>query len=430
LIPSPRPPHLQQETSFNYVDTVRSYGSAADELESLPPTRLTSHDYIQSIQKPMAAVAPSVINAPLSSSPLPPHHHHDHYGASALQHDPHHRNLMEYYPSKTKLNIDNAGIVQHRSSPGGGVVVMNNGQQRPNSFKPLKVNLPTLPTDSPGLKGAASLNSLPASNADDTPKYFWDSFDLNNGEEAHPDHEKHMTSEVDAIRTDNASFVSGESSAGDRAGRVLPPTSIDPTRDIETLPEDIRIATMPRKPIPDNISNADTEDEPPMGTVFPNKPVSTSFEQLLALNDDINFADEEVEAFSPGAELPNSYDYHLHLNNYLPTYNISENSETEEQTPMLDRRRQIVSPNANSFDVSSEFNASIRALPEDKSYLYGKQQSPPNSSKPPNSSSNGLQDGGDNLCQLEETDDDDDDDAQTPTVENKPTLGLSKITQV
>ena len=154
-----------------------------------------------------------------------------------------------------------------------------------------------------------------------------------------------------------------------------------------------------------------------------------SFEQLLALNDDINFADEEVEAFSPGAELPNSYDYHLHLNNYLPTYNISENSETEEQTPMLDRRRQIVSPNANSFDVSSEFNASIRALPEDKSYLYGKQQSPPNSSKPPNSSSNGLQDGGDNLCQLEETDDDDDD-AQTPTVENKPTLGLSKITQV
>ena len=53
---------LQQETSFNYVDTVRSYGSAADELESLPPTRLTSHDYIQNIQKPVAAVAPSIIN--------------------------------------------------------------------------------------------------------------------------------------------------------------------------------------------------------------------------------------------------------------------------------------------------------------------------------------------------------------------------------
>merc|ERR1719412_2987962 len=120
LIPSPRPPHLQQETSFNYVDTVRSYGSAADELESLPPTRLTSHDYIQSIQKPIATVAPSLINA----AP-----HHDEYGgasAVAYQQDPIHRNLMEYYPSKTKLNIDTR-------SPG----LMNNGQ-RPNSFKPLK----------------------------------------------------------------------------------------------------------------------------------------------------------------------------------------------------------------------------------------------------------------------------------------------------
>ena len=255
LIPSPRP--HQQETSFNYVDTVRSYGSAADELESLPPTRLTSHDYIQSIQKPIATVAPSLINA----AP-----HHDEYGgasAVAYQHDPIHRNLMEYYPSKTKLNIDTR-------SPG----LMNNGQ-RPNSFKPLKVNLPTLPTDSPGLKGAASLNSLPASNAEDTPKYFWDSFDLNNGEEA-PDHEnKNMNSEVDANRTDNASFVSGESSAGERS-RLLPTASVDPTRDIETLPEDVRIATMPRKMHRDNLSNADTEDEPILGMVaIPRQPVST-----------------------------------------------------------------------------------------------------------------------------------------------------------
>ena len=263
LIPSPR--LQQQETSFNYVDTVRSYGSAADELESLPPTRLTSHDYIQSIQKPMAAVAPSVINVPPN----------DEYGASALHQDPHHRNLMEYYPSKTKLNIGTR-------SPG----LMNNGQ-RPNSFKPLKVNLPTLPTDSPGLKGAASLNSLPASNADDTPKYFWDSFDLNNGEEAPDQANKNMTSEVDANRTDNASFVSGESSAGDRA-RLLPTASIDPTRDIETLPEDVRIATMPRKPIHDNVSNVDTEDdEPPMGQVFPRQPVSTRYvNKFLKLHTD------------------------------------------------------------------------------------------------------------------------------------------------
>lgn len=181
--------------------------------------------------------------------------------------------------------------------------------------------------------------------------------------------------------------------------------SIDPTRDIETLPEDIQIATMPRRPAAP-ISNADTEEEAPLGTVFPKKPVSTSFEQLLALNDDINFADEEDE--SPGAELPNSYDYHLHLNSYLPTYNMSENSETDEQTPMLDRR-QILNQN---LDVSSEFNASIRALPEDK---YSSPLKP-------------SQSGDDNLCQLEETDDDED--VSTPVVENKPPLGLAKITQV
>merc|ERR1719323_240741 len=335
------------------------------------------------------------------------------------------RNMMDFYPNKGKISN-----IEHARSP----LPMSNSP-RPTSFKPLKVNLPTLPTDSPGLKGAASLNSLPASNADDTPKYFWDSFDLNNGEEAPDQANKNMTSEVDANRTDNASFVSGESSAGDRA-RLLPTASIDPTRDIETLPEDVRIATMPRKPIHDNVSNVDTEDdEPPMGQVFPRQPVSTSFEQLLALNDDINFADEDEELQSPsmGYEQANSYDYHLHLNNYLPTYNISENSETDEQTPMLDRRRQIISPNANrnvntdSFDVSSEFNASIRALPEEKSsYHFGK----PPSSKPPSSTSNGLKNGEgtlDNLCQLEETDDEDE--AQTPTVENKP-LGMAKITQV
>lgn len=54
-------------------------------------------------------------------------------------------------------------------------------------------------------------------------------------------------------------------------------------------------------------------------------------------------------------ELPNSYDYHLHLNNYLPQHNISEASETDEQTPMLSRhpppnvlKNGIRSPNANT----------------------------------------------------------------------------------
>ena len=52
---------------------------------------------------------------------------------------------------------------------------------------------------------------------------------------------------------------------------------------------------------------------------------SPGFEQLLASNDDINFADEEDEdsdsrahGGSSGAdECPNSYDYCIHPNNYL-----------------------------------------------------------------------------------------------------------------
>ena len=36
-------------------------------------------------------------------------------------------------------------------------------------------------------------------------------------------------------------------------------------------------------------------------------------------------------------EVDNAYDYHLHLNNYLPTYNVSETDQSDEQTPMLGR---------------------------------------------------------------------------------------------
>ena len=171
-------------------------------------------------------------------------------------------------------------------------------------------------------------------------------------------------------------------------------------------------------------------------SILPMKTKSCDLRQWVSNESHLlNHLEQEfyINAIFSGYEQANSYDYHLHLNNYLPTYNISENSETDEQTPMLDRRRQIISPNANrnvttdSFDVSSEFNASIRALPEEKSsYHFGK----PPSSKPPSSTSNGLKNGEgtlDNLCQLEETDDEDE--AQTPTVESKP-LGMAKITQV
>ena len=64
-------------------------------------------------------------------------------------------------------------------------------------------------------------------------------------------------------------------------------------------------------------------------------------------------------------EVDNAYDYHLHLNNYLPTYNVSETDQSDEQTPMLARSINNTSKNKNNLDTSSEMNGSIAALPED-----------------------------------------------------------------
>ena len=107
---------------------------------------------------------------------------------------------------------------------------------------------------------------------------------------------------------------------------------------------------------------------------------------------------------------------------------MSETSENEEQTPMLDRRSRMMTANANdTSDVSSDFNASIRALPEDMLFKASNSSSlppHPNVMQMQQQSSGPAPD--DNLCQLEETDDED---LATPTVESKPNLG-AKITQV
>ena len=68
------------------------------------------------------------------------------------------------------------------------------------------------------------MSSLPASNAEDTPKYFWDSFDLNNPDASNIDN-KNMNTELTANHPDNASFVSESSVGGDRSRLLLQTTS-------------------------------------------------------------------------------------------------------------------------------------------------------------------------------------------------------------
>ena len=130
----------QNETAFNYADTVRSYGSAADELESQLPR--ISHDYIQNIQKPMAAVAPSM-----------------HAAAGHGGQDD--RNLVDNYcfsGSKPKLGTK----IDSPHPP----------------FDKLKVNIPRDDScNGGGMKSSNSMSSL--QTAEDSQRYFWDSFDLN-----------------------------------------------------------------------------------------------------------------------------------------------------------------------------------------------------------------------------------------------------------
>jgi hypothetical protein len=301
---------------------------------------------------------------------------------------------------------------------------------------------------------------------DASQRYYWDSFDLNNDAVGGPTPMPKLTenkptsagagggaSVAAAAAVDSPNFSSTDSSS-DRTPLVstLPPPGkpVDPTRDIETLNED-EIANDTNG---DVISTADTEDEPQLGSVFPPPNVTKSFEELLALNDDINFADDDNDAMSPvsnGQEAHNSYDYHLHLNNYLPTYNVSE-TDTDEQTPMLARHNgnnqtsvsnatTSSSPNANlpyrlpgkrpsELDTSSDMNGSIAALAEDEEELRALTNgSSGGRGKLPsldNGKSNETNGGGgiDNICQIEE-----DSDGETPTVEVKPMPPLASTTK-
>ena len=376
---------IQNETG--YTDTVRSYGSAADELESLPPVRIVNPnnypyqqhnnqnippDYApnfqqQIYQKPTATVAPSVFGA--SRFGNQPEGHLD-------------QKILDYYNNRHKPQ-PNQQPLPSMGHPRGVQI------RAPNHL-----NLPGVNIDSSGLKCGASLSSLQTScTQEDTQKYFWDSFDLNGDNSAPGECEndpgvtdlvgqmgavggaptvpvEQSSNAMDSLETSSNVVRPPEIKEGNTnqntIQRILKTNGpIDSTRDIETLPEDFGQDSIPRPSeghtrfTHDNdIRSNDSDEEPQFGSVFPSnvsnsKAPSTSFEQLLASNDDINFADDDED--DDNGEKPNSYDYHLHLNNYLPQHNISEASETDEQTPMLSRHAPpnllnngFRSPNANT----------------------------------------------------------------------------------
>lgn len=233
------------ETNYNYMDTLRSYGAAAEELETLPRI---PHDYIQNIQKPVATVAPSMM-------------------------------------SDRDMNLKD-NYFKRKMSPGPDSV--SSGYYRPSK---LTVNLPA----EVGEETCQSELSV----EDDCQRYHWD--------------------------------------CSDWAGQLgqttsVPEQPVDPSRDIETLAEDEE-----EQETGDDVKSiVSSECESQLGAVYPDASpmhqTNKSIEELLMAND-MNYADDD----NGSVDIPNIYDYRLHLNNYLPTYHLGSDQDTDEATPMLGR---------------------------------------------------------------------------------------------
>ena len=251
------------ETNFNYMDTLRSYGAAAEELETLPRI---PHDYIQNFQKPVATVAPSV----MSDRDM---------------------NLKDNYFKRQKSPVPDSD--------------RGSGYYRPSK---LTVNLPC--------EGGEEVS---VEAEDDSQRYHWDCSDWAGQLELPP----------------------GAASSN----KTEPFPAVDPSRDIQTLPEEEEETEAK--------SIASSECESQLGAVYPDASpmhqTNKSIEELLMIND-MNYADED-----PGSgDIPNIYDYKLHLNNYLPTYHLGSDQDTDEATPMLGRHPQPLPPTSPEASASQE----------------------------------------------------------------------------
>ena len=265
------------ETHFNYMDTIRHYGAAADELETLPRI---PHDYIQNFQKPVATVAPSMMT----------------------DRD---MNLKDNYFKRRKSPCSDINRPDSMSS----------GYFRPNK---LCVNLPP--------DGAEDPCHSELSVEDDCQRYHWDCSDWA-GTGAAAGHTGML--EISGHMTQPPPGWSAETS------KLLPDQPIDQTGDIETLPETEEADT--KDDNDDGGSVASSECESQLGAVYPDvaspmHQTNKSIEELLMAND-MNY----VDADNGSDDIPNIYDYKLHLNNYLPTYHLGSDPDTDEATPMLAR---------------------------------------------------------------------------------------------
>ena len=208
---------------------------------------------------------------------------------------------------------------KRRKSPGSDINrpgSMSSGYFRPNNK--LTVNLPP--------DGMEDGGHSELSMEDDCQRYHWDCSDW-------------AGQAMMEIPAPTQQQVIDPNNWSHEAAKLLPSNDqpVDPTRDIETLPEDEDNDTEMKD---DARSVASSGCESQLGAVYPDTDTvaspmhqtNKSIEELLMSND-MNYADDD----NGSVDIPNIYDYKLHLNNYLPTYHLGSDPDTDEATPMLGR---------------------------------------------------------------------------------------------
>ncbi|XP_058123843.1 fat-like cadherin-related tumor suppressor homolog [Anopheles ziemanni] len=322
---------------YNNLDTLRSYGSAGDELENVPPeyrkggivpstqqmvninggggTANTTSSDTESLHKQkwtdqiqLQTFNHDKLNNDMkrlaqNASPDPSYHHHQHHQHQQqqqqqlqplLHQQPHPATHHHLRASPMQLKPPQIGILPGR---------LLNTQHSPTMLMP-----PHSFEDPPSHHGS-------------TAAYHWDCSDwVGRGHHPLPNITEVPGSEV----PDSSSFHSNESNESHPKNSLLPPIlgPVDSTRDIETLNEDNESEFV-------DDSECD-QSEQPLSLGFEQNSSISCLNPLDSGSEDYRFNTVPLKVNTPDS-------YLRHPNSYLPKYNIQ--SETEgENVPLTGRK--------------------------------------------------------------------------------------------
>lgn len=348
---------------LNNLDTIRSYGSAADELETYPmlgmPTyngngmgSLGGHnnpDYHPNLNRPSGVGMASNGGTVLASPPLllPAH---DALSDSDSVHKPRwsdlESNLKGSYYEAAKIHNDLKGKCSETGSTANRIHHNHhhlNGNHYGHTGGLMLSNVKSTNKDTTTM--SSSVSPSVSANVDDCARYHWDCSDwANQSQNPLPNITEVPGSEI----PDSSSFHSNESNESngnnhqlDTHGMMM---TISPERDLDTLVED-------PKPLPTSNGfrslDSDCGTDVEMGSNNTNPFRSCqppSFEEILA-NSGLRLSDLAVvslpnsdggcsDSEAPSESLPPPGNYSRHPNHYLPPYSIASETEAEDSSPV------------------------------------------------------------------------------------------------